>query len=89
MEITDIRFKILEGKGKLKAYVSVTFDECFVVGNIKIIESNEKSFIAMPNRKTSQGDYKDIAHPVCTEFRLKLQDAIMEAYKKEQQEPNK
>jgi stage V sporulation protein G len=80
MDITDIRIRRVDGEGKLKAYVTVTFDECFVVHNVKIIEGKTGSFIAMPSRKTKTGEYKDIAHPINPDFRTRLQDAIVGAY---------
>jgi stage V sporulation protein G len=80
MEITDIRVRKVSGEGKLKAYVTVTFDECFVVHNVKIIEGKNGVFIAMPSRKTRTGEYKDVAHPVHPDFRAKLQEKIFEKY---------
>ena len=69
MQITEIRIRKVTAEGKLKAYVTVTFDNCFVVHNVKIIEGKTGLFIAMPSRKTSNGDYKDVAHPISPEFR--------------------
>ncbi len=83
MEITDIRIRRVGADGKLKAYVTVTFDDCFVVHNVKVIEGKNGAFIAMPSRKTKAGDYKDVAHPINSEFRNVLQDKILEAYNKE------
>lgn len=80
MEITDIRIRKVLTEGKLKAYVTVTFDECFVVHNVKIIEGKSGVFIAMPSRRTKTGEYKDIAHPICPDFRTKLQEKILAAY---------
>ena len=80
MEITDIRIRKVPTEGKLKAYVTVTFDECFVVHNVKIIEGKNGVFIAMPSRRTNTGEYKDIAHPICPDFRTKLQERILAAY---------
>lgn len=80
MEITDIRVRRVDSQGKLKAYVTVTFDGCFVVHNVKVIEGNDRVFIAMPSRKTRNGDYKDVAHPITSEFRTMLQDTIVSAY---------
>ncbi len=80
MDITDIRIRRVNGEGKLKAYVTVTFDECFVIHNVKVIEGKTGVFIAMPSRKTKTGEYKDIAHPISPEFRLLMQNAIVEAY---------
>jgi stage V sporulation protein G len=80
MELTDIRIREITGEGKLKAYVTVTFDNCFVVHNVKIIEGKTGVFIAMPSRKTRTGDYKDVAHPIHPEFRAEMQRKILEKY---------
>ncbi|MDR2072765.1 MAG: septation regulator SpoVG [Spirochaetaceae bacterium] len=80
MEITDIRVRKVAGEGKLKAYVTVTFDDCFVVHNVKIIEGKSGVFIAMPSRKTRTGEYKDVAHPIHPGFRAELQEKILEKY---------
>jgi stage V sporulation protein G len=80
MEITDIRIRKVPTEGKLKAYVTVTFDECFVVHNVKIIEGKNGVFIAMPSRRTKTGEYKDIAHPICPDFRNRLQEKILAVY---------
>jgi stage V sporulation protein G len=80
MDITDIRIRRVNADGKLKAYVTVTFDECFVVHNVKIIEGKTGTFIAMPSRKTKTGEYKDVAHPINPEFRSLLQARILDAF---------
>jgi stage V sporulation protein G len=80
MQITDIRIRRVTSEGKLKAYVTVTFDNCFVVHNVKIIEGKTGTFIAMPSRKTKTGEYKDVAHPINSRFRTELQDKILEAF---------
>jgi stage V sporulation protein G len=80
MEITDIRIRKVSSEGKLKAYVTVTFDGCFVVHNVKIIEGKTGVFIAMPSRKTRTGEYKDVAHPITPNFRGLLQDRILGVY---------
>ncbi|HON89213.1 MAG TPA: septation regulator SpoVG [Spirochaetia bacterium] len=80
MDITDIRIRRVTTEGKLKAYVTVTFDNCFVIHNVKVIEGKSNLFIAMPSRKTKNGEYKDIAHPICPDFREKLQNEILKAY---------
>ncbi len=82
MEITDIRIKKVNAEGKLKAYVTVTFDNCFVVHNLKIISGQAGQFVAMPSRKTKSGEYKDIAHPINSEFRNVIQKKILEEYEK-------
>ena len=77
MQITEIRIRKVAAEGKLKAYVTVTFDNCFVVHNVKIIEGKQGLFIAMPSRRTGSGDYKDVAHPISPEFRTEMQDKII------------
>ena len=80
MQITELRIRKVEDEGKLRAYVTVTFDNCFVVHNVKIIEGKGGLFIAMPSRKTANGKYKDVAHPISPEFRTELQDKILEEF---------
>ena len=80
MEITDIRIRKVEAEGKMKAVVSVTFDNEFVVHDIKIIESQGGLFIAMPSRKTPTGEFRDIAHPINADSRNKVQSAILVKY---------
>lgn len=86
MEITDIRVKKIltdsSAETKMKAVVSVTFDDSFVVHDIKIIEGQDKLFTAMPSRRTQDGEFKDIAHPINKDMRLKLEEAILTEYKK-------
>ncbi len=82
MEITDIRIRKVDSEGKLKAYVTLTFDGCFVVHNLKIISGQAGTFVAMPSRKTKKGEYKDIAHPINSDFRNILQEKILEEYDK-------
>ncbi|MBR5506928.1 MAG: septation regulator SpoVG [Clostridia bacterium] len=80
MDITDIRIRQMNQEDKMKAVVSVTFDNCFVVHDIKIIDGQDKLFIAMPSRKTPEGEYKDIAHPINMDMRELMQDRILEKY---------
>jgi len=80
MEITDVRIRKIDVEGKMKAVASVTFDNEFVVHDIKIIESHNNLFIAMPSRKTPDGEFKDIAHPINAEVRGRLQNAILTKY---------
>lgn len=82
MEITDIRIKEVTTGGKLKAYVTVTFDDCFVVHNLKIITGQSGMFIAMPSRRTKSGEYKDVAHPINSSFRQMIQKQIIEEFEK-------
>ena len=84
MKISDIRIRLVSKEdNKLKAVASITIEDCFAVHDIKIIEGNDGVFIAMPSRKTNDGDYKDIAHPLNTETREELRDAILAAYAQE------
>ncbi|MGE5327896.1 MAG: septation regulator SpoVG [Deltaproteobacteria bacterium] len=80
MEITDIRIRKINTESRMKAVVSVTFDNEFVVHDIKIIESQNGLFIAMPSRKTPEGEFKDIAHPINAETREKIQTAILSKF---------
>ena len=80
MEITDIRIRKVHSEGKLKAYVTLTFDGCFVIHNLKIISGQAGTFVAMPSRKTKKGEYKDIAHPINSDFRNMLQGKILSEY---------
>lgn len=88
MKISDVRVRIVKkDDSKLKAVASVTFDDCFVVHDIKVIEGNEGYFIAMPSRKTSEGEYKDVAHPIKTETREELIKVILAAFEEEKNKP--
>lgn len=80
MEITDIRVRKINSDGRMKAVVSVTFDNAFVVHDIKVIEGQDKLFVAMPSRKTPENDFKDIAHPINSTMREMVQSAIIEKY---------
>ena len=77
MQITDVRIRQVAKEGKMKAVVSITLDNEFVVHDIKVIDGDKGLFIAMPSRKTSTGEYKDVAHPITPEFRTELQDKIL------------
>lgn len=80
MEITDVRVRKISKEGKMKAVVSITFDGDFVVHDIKVIEGEKGLFIAMPSRKSGDGEYRDIAHPINSETRQTIQDIILENY---------
>jgi stage V sporulation protein G len=82
MQITDVRVRKIANEGKMKAIVSVTFDNEFVVHDIKVIDGQNGLFIAMPSRKTPDGEFKDIAHPINTDTREKIQTAILDEYEK-------
>lgn len=80
MRITDVRVRKINSEGKMKAIVSVTFDDCFVVHDIKIIEGQNGLFIAMPSRKMPDGEFKDIAHPINSDTRNVVAEAVFRAY---------
>ena len=80
MQITDVRIRRVEKEGKMKAVVSITIDEEFVVHDIKIIEGEKGLFIAMPSRKSADGEYRDIAHPINSGTRERIQKLILEKY---------
>lgn len=80
MKITDIRVRKVTKEGKMKAIVSITLDDEFVVHDIKVIEGEKGLFIAMPSRKSMDGEYRDIAHPINSETRDKMQSLILEKY---------
>lgn len=82
MKITDVRVRLVSDE-KLKAVASITIEDCFVVRDIKVINGKDGLFIQMPNRKTPEGAYKDIAHPINTETRDELKKIIIEAYEAE------
>lgn len=82
MNITDVRIRKIATEGKMKAIVSITFEEEFVIHDIKVIEGQNGLFIAMPSRKTPDGEFKDIAHPINSATREKIQKAILDEYEK-------
>ncbi len=82
MEITDVRVKKVNKEGKMKAVVSITIDGEFVVHDIKVIEGDKGLFIAMPSKKAADGEYRDIAHPINSDTRERIQTVILEQYEK-------
>lgn len=82
MKITDVRVRKVAKEGKMKAVVSITIDDEFVVHDIKVIEGEKGLFIAMPSRKAADGEYRDIAHPINSETRQGIQSIILESYEK-------
>lgn len=80
MNITDVRIRKITTEGKMKAIVSITFENEFVIHDIKVIEGQNGLFIAMPSRKTPDGEFKDIAHPINTDTRENIQKAILDEY---------
>ena len=82
MQITDVRVRKITKEGKMKAVVSITLDDEFVVHDIKVIEGEKGLFIAMPSKKATDGEYRDIAHPINSSTRENLQKVILESYEK-------
>ncbi len=83
MKVTDVRIRRLSQEGKMRAIVSVTLNEQFVVHDIRVIEGNSGLFVAMPSKRTPNGEFKDIAHPINSNTRQELQQAILDVYYKE------
>ncbi|TGE34073.1 septation regulator SpoVG [Desulfosporosinus sp. Sb-LF] len=80
MNITDVRVRKINTEGKMKAVVSVTFDDAFVVHDVKVVEGMNGIFVAMPSRKTPEGEFRDIAHPISSAAREVIQTAVLKAY---------
>lgn len=80
MEITSIKIKKFDTESKMKAIASVTFDDCFAVHDIKVIENEDKVFVAMPNKRLKDGNFKDVAHPINFDFRRYIEDQVIDAY---------
>jgi len=87
MNITDVQVRKVEKEGKMKAVVSITIDQEFVIHDIKVIEGDRGLFIAMPSKRTSDGEFRDIAHPINSETRETIQKIILESYEKSLSEP--
>ena len=88
MNITDVRVRKITKEGKMRAVVSITLDDVFVVHDIKVIEGEKGMFIAMPSKKASDGEYRDIAHPINSETRDMIQTTVLDAYDKAMLEPD-
>lgn len=81
MQITDVRVRKVSGsEGKLRAYCSVVFDEMFVIHELRVVEGANGMFVAMPRRKTSEGEFRDLAHPITAEARALIQKTVLDAY---------
>ena len=88
MQVTDVRVRKVAKEGKLKAVVSITMDDEFVVHDIKVIEGENGLFIAMPSKKTATGEYRDVAHPINSSTRDRIQDIILDKFREALQEPD-
>ncbi|HLR79516.1 MAG TPA: septation regulator SpoVG [Bacillota bacterium] len=80
MEITDVRLRRVNTEGRMRAIASITMDEEFVVHDIRVIDGNNGLFVAMPSKRTPDGEFRDIAHPINSNTRAKIQDAVLEEY---------
>ena len=88
MRITDVRVRKITKEGKMRAIVSITLDDEFVIHDIKVIEGDKGLFIAMPSKKATDGEYRDIAHPINSSTRERIQDTILNSYRKALLEPD-
>ena len=80
MEVTDVRLRKVDTDGRMRAIASVTFDEEFVVHDIRVIDGNDGLFVAMPSKRTPDGEFRDVAHPINSNTRSKIQDAVLASY---------
>lgn len=80
MKVTDVRLKKIQTDGRMKALVSITLDEAFVIHDLRVIEGNSGLFVAMPSKRTPDGEFRDIAHPINSDMRQEIQDAVMKVY---------
>ncbi|NLW18020.1 MAG: septation regulator SpoVG [Firmicutes bacterium] len=83
MIITDVRIRKINTEGRMKAIVSITLDDEFVIHDVRVVDGNNGLFVAMPSRKTPEGEFRDIAHPINSQTRQKLQEAVLAAYERE------
>jgi stage V sporulation protein G len=80
MQITDVRLRKVASEGRMKAIASITIDGEFVIHDIRVIDGNNGMFVAMPSKKTPDGEFRDIAHPISSSTRQKIQDAVLQEY---------
>ena len=80
MKVTDVRLRKIQTDGRMKALVSITLDEAFVIHDLRVIEGNSGLFVAMPSKRTPDGEFRDIAHPINSDMRQENQDAVMKVY---------
>ena len=80
MKVTDVRLRKIQTDGRIKAHVSITLDEAFVIHDLRVIEGNSGLFVAMPSKRTPDGEFRDIAHPINSDMRQEIQDAVMKVY---------
>ncbi|WP_162157687.1 septation regulator SpoVG [Staphylococcus epidermidis] len=80
MKVTDVRLRKIQTDGRMKALVSITLDEAFVIHDLRVIEGNSGLFVAMPSKRTPDGEFRDIAHPINSDMRQEIQDVVMKVY---------
>lgn len=80
MKVTDVRLRKIQTDGRMKALVSITLDEAFVIHDLRVIEGNSGLFVAMPSKRTPDGEFRDITHPINSDMRQEIQDAVMKVY---------
>ena len=80
MKVTDVRLRKIQTDGRMKALVSITLDEAFVIHDLRVIEGNSGLFVAMPSKRTPDGEFRDIAHPINSDMRQEIKDAVMKVY---------
>ncbi|UXR69765.1 MULTISPECIES: septation regulator SpoVG [unclassified Staphylococcus] len=80
MKVTDVRLRKIQTEGRMKALVSITLEDAFVIHDLRVIEGNSGLFVAMPSKRTADGEFRDIAHPINSEMRKEIQDAVMKVY---------
>lgn len=86
MEVTDVRLRRVASEGRMRAIASITMDQEFVVHDIRVIDGNNGLFVAMPSKRTPDGEFRDIAHPINSGTRAKIQDAVLEEYRRSGEE---
>lgn len=86
MEVTDVRLRRVQTDGRMRAIASITLDHEFVIHDIRVIDGNEGLFVAMPSKRTPDGEFRDIAHPINSSARTKLQEAVLTAYEQSESE---
>lgn len=80
MNVTNVRVKKIENKNRLKAVATITFDECFVIHELRLIEGKNGLFVAMPSKKNTQGEFRDVCHPITKDLRQQIEDAVIKVY---------
>ncbi len=80
MKVTDVRVKKIENKNRLKAVATITFDECFVIHELRLIEGKNGLFVAMPSKRNTQGEFRDVCHPISKELREEIEESVIQFY---------